>query len=755
MKSKTKKRVLVAATSVFAVSFFAGVMTILAANGKIDLSGVPVVGDAVASISEALGGSNLASPTATNLSVQATPSTAYTSPADIAVSDGYIYVADETGMKVQKVAVSSQRVEETYEAGEKVHGVYLNGDKVYALVGGLDGQVVVLNTSLDEQARIEVGHTPVAMTADGNTGYVANRFSDNVTVVDLSSNRATATIDVSGEEPTALQLAGDKLFVATRIANDSSREDVVSADLCVIDTNTNRESNAIPLINGGSSVRDLCLSPDGDTLYVSHIVARYTYPTSQLDRGWVNTNGISMIDVAGEKPTATVLLDEVEVGASNPWGIRLTDDGSKLVVALSGTHEAMVVDVNAMNAKISAVERGEGVVDTVDDIANYLPFLDGCRTRITLPGNGPRSVEIDGNTAYIGQYFTGDIAAVNLSDNSVETISFADQPEADAVRTGEMFWNDATYGYQQWESCASCHPDGRMDGFNWDELGDGVGTAKNTRSMVYAYRTPPALATGVEETAPANVRASIQDADLTEEFIACIDEYLSSLQPVDSPYLNRDGSLTASAENGKILFENNCASCHPAPLYTDMQLRDVGTTGTVDWENRPIDTPSLVETWRTGPWLHDGSLTTMEDVVRHFAPSLSDSEVTDLANFVLSIGDQGEDYGVVEITGTKADGSGLHSDLEPGATLESFSVRKQQEDAGDAKVIFDICDPSGNSLVNAVETDLENMDFNTSVTIDLDGLQVPGNLAAGSYIKVSIVDASTEEPVATDLIIKY
>ena len=82
-------------------------------------------------------------------------------------------------------------------------------------------------------------------------------------------------------------------------------------------------------------------------------------------------------------------------------------------------------------------------------------------------------------------------------------------------------------------------------------------------------------------------------------------------------------------------------------------------------------------------------------------------------------------------------------------------MRKQQEDAGDAKVIFDICDPSGNSLVDAVEADLEDMAFNTSVTIDLDDLQVPDNLAEGSYIKVSIVDASTEEPVATDLIIKY
>ncbi len=763
MESKKKKRVLVAATSVLAVSFFAGVMTILAANGKIDLSGVPVVGKAVASLTgQADGNSQTAnpdSPTAAYLNAKATASTAYTSPADVQASDdGFLYVADETGMKVQKVALSDQKIKATYEADDQVHGVYLNGDKVYALVGGLDGKVVALDKSLKAQATIEVGHTPVAMTVKGTTGYVANKFSNDVTVLDLSANKALTAVKVEGRQPMALQLAGDKLFVATHLPNDSAKADVVSADVCVIDTASNKVAKNIPMINGAGGVKDLCLSPDGKTIYIAHVLARYTYPTTQLDRGWINTNAVSILDVAKESFTASVLLDEVELGASNPWGIRVSEDGKKLVVVLSGTQEAMVIDLAAMNSKINDVQRGSGLVASVDRLADYLPFLDDCRTRIQLPGNGARAVEIKDGKAYIGQYYTGDIAVLNLADNTVSAISFVQQPEDDAVRTGERLWNDANYCYQKWESCASCHPDGRVDGFNWDNLNDGLGNPKSAKSMLYSHRTPPVMVTGIRASAEVAVRAGmkfIQFNTMDEAGLTAIDEYMKSLQPEPSPYLNRDGSLTDSAKRGKVLFEANCASCHPAPLYTDMKTHDIGTNNDVNWENRAFDTPTMVEVWRTGPWNHDGSVNDLREIIKRDAPSLSDAEVEDLFNYVMSIGDEGEDYGVEQIFGKDANGEDLYSALKPGSTLTSFTVRRQQEDAGKAKVKFDICDKNGKSLVKAVEKELGDVAFNRSVSIDLSNMKVPANLAEGSYIKVTITDAASGEAVASDLIIKY
>ena len=34
------------------------------------------------------------------------------------------------------------------------------------------------------------------------------------------------------------------------------------------------------------------------------------------------------------------------------------------------------------------------------------------------------------------------------------------------MRRGEMLWNDGTMCFQHWQSCASCHPEGRMDALN-------------------------------------------------------------------------------------------------------------------------------------------------------------------------------------------------------------------------------------------------------------------------------------------------
>lgn len=82
-------------------------------------------------------------------------------------------------------------------------------------------------------------------------------------------------------------------------------------------------------------------------------------------------------------------------------------------------------------------------------------------------------------------------------------------------------------------------------------------------------------------------------------------------------------------------------------------------------------------------------------------------------------------------------------------------MRRQQEDAGKAKVKFDICDKNGKSLVKAVEKELGDVAFNRSVSIDLSNMKVPANLAEGSYIKVTITDAASGEAVASDLIIKY
>jgi cytochrome c peroxidase len=147
------------------------------------------------------------------------------------------------------------------------------------------------------------------------------------------------------------------------------------------------------------------------------------------------------------------------------------------------------------------------------------------------------------------------------------------------------------------------------------------------------------------------VRAGIQHIQFAvppeeDKVPESIDEYLKSLQPVPSPHLV-NGKLSESAERGKKLFfseQINCGKCHPAPLYTDQKLHDVGSRGELDRRNT-FDTPTLIECWRTAPYMHDGHYATMRDLLeqgKHGARgsdlgSLTEQELNDLIEFVLSL----------------------------------------------------------------------------------------------------------------------
>jgi cytochrome c peroxidase len=211
-----------------------------------------------------------------------------------------------------------------------------------------------------------------------------------------------------------------------------------------------------------------------------------------------------------------------------------------------------------------------------------------------------------------------------------------------------MLFHDARICYQQWQTCASCHPAGRADALNWDLLNDGAGNRKNTKSLLLSHKTPPAMARGVRASAEVAVRSGMhhilfQDPD--EEAAVAIDCYLKSLRAVPSPYLQQS-ELSQRARNGRRLFESartGCSRCHPAPLFTDLKMHAMGPRD-VDGK-RLYDTPSLIEAWRTRPYRHDGHFLSVREMLiegRHGLTAgqlndLSESEIDDLAEYVMSL----------------------------------------------------------------------------------------------------------------------
>jgi cytochrome c peroxidase len=88
------------------------------------------------------------------------------------------------------------------------------------------------------------------------------------------------------------------------------------------------------------------------------------------------------------------------------------------------------------------------------------------------------------------------------------------------------------------------------------------------------------------------------------------------MKPDPSPYLDENGELTEKAKRGKVLFESSevgCVKCHSGPYLTDQKLHNVGTKSKYD-EPENFDTPTLIEAWRTAPYLHDGSVSSIEEL---------------------------------------------------------------------------------------------------------------------------------------------
>ncbi len=570
-----------------------------------------------------------------------------------------LFVAESSVNAIALIDLQADKVSKRITLPEMPSGLALSPDAatLYVTNGAPSGKVLCVNVATgDVSSTIAVGHTPLSpvLSPDGNTLYVCNRFNNDVSVIDVPSAKELARIPAV-REPSAAALTpnGKTLFVANLLPSGPADGDFIAAAVTAIDTDTKQVRATTLLPNGSSGLRGICISPDGRFVYVAHTLARYQLPTTQLERGWMNTNALSILDAESGALVNAVLLDDVELGAANPWGVACTQDGKYVCVAHAGTHELSIIDRAALHAKLDKVAAGEPVSEvasTSADVPNDLSFLTGLRRRVKLAGIGPRALLIVGSKAYAAEYFSDSISIANVSEDpmsAVRSIALAPESDQTSERRGEMFFNDARMCFQQWQSCASCHPDARVDAFNWDLLNDGIGNPKSTKNMLLAHATPPTMSLGVRDSAEYAVRSGmrfIQFAIRPEEDALKIDAYLKSLKPVPSP-LAPDGQLSASALRGKDLFTRaGCVTCHSGELYTDLKQYNIGTGKGMD-EGKAFDTPALVEVWRTAPYLSDGRAATMNEVLKKYNPedrhgvtkSLSDDEIHDLETYILSL----------------------------------------------------------------------------------------------------------------------
>jgi DNA-binding beta-propeller fold protein YncE/cytochrome c1 len=603
----------------------------------------------------------------------------YRSPMDVAYSpDGAtLAVADHTAACLALVDVAGGKAAREVALNGQPYGVLwsADGSKVYVAERNA-GAVAEVDAAAGKVARrLNVGLRPagMALAPKKNLLLVTNTVTDDVSVVDLAAGKEKGRIAVLREPHFVAVTPDESMAVVTNLLPVGSAADPQTASsVTLVDLDAMKAVASLKLPGGSTACREVAISPDGKWAYTVHTVGRTTLPTTQLERGWVNTNAVTVIDLAGKTIVASLLLDRLSEGAADPWGVVLSKDGKTLWVTLSGVHQVARVDLEGLHLLLEGKDlpppkdptRPRAISDIWNEVkkdpkkrellVNDLAALYGAGLldRTPIEGKGPRGVDLspDGKTLASAVYFSGAVALTDAdTGKTVKMIAIGASPAPDQLRRGEQIFHDAVYCFQHWLSCASCHPNqARADGLNWDLLNDGLGNPKNGKSLIWSHKTPPTMSLGVRASMEVATVAGfryIQFHEPQPDEIEAVQAWLRSIEPEPSPHLEK-GQLSAAAKRGKAIFEGkaNCKGCHPAGLLTDLKTYDVGTRYELDRKDA-FDTPTLIELYRTGPYLHSGEAVTLMQVLTDFnkqdkhgtTSKLSKEELADLVAYLESL----------------------------------------------------------------------------------------------------------------------
>ncbi|MFN4082438.1 MAG: cytochrome-c peroxidase [Bacteroidia bacterium] len=153
------------------------------------------------------------------------------------------------------------------------------------------------------------------------------------------------------------------------------------------------------------------------------------------------------------------------------------------------------------------------------------------------------------------------------------------------------------------------------------------------------------------------------------EFLYALTQYMIMLVSYQSKYddvVNGKQQFTESESRGYQIFKTHCNNCHTEPLFTDYSYKNNGSTlnngevGRMNITQKQTDkgkfkVPSLRNLELTYPYMHNGSIRTLEEVLMHYEKDkteienidnklkngikLSDSEKVDLTAFLKTLTD--------------------------------------------------------------------------------------------------------------------
>jgi YVTN family beta-propeller protein len=585
-----------------------------------------------------------------------------------------------------------------------------DGQLLYVVCERSD-QLLVLGTKdgvvLD---RIRVGHVPraVAISPDGKQAFVTNSWDDTVSVIDATgigskrtpaSARATMRTIATGAEPfgVVVDRTGKTLYVANRISNDVSIIDIASgterkrllaghgasylaisadgrrvycthvyprinaqrtvpqSELTVIDTTREVVVERTPL-DGVAGMFHVALSADGRLGVIAQMRPKNLVPLAHVEHGWVFGHSLTIFgaDAGG---TIEVPLDELEHYYSLQYGVAITPDKSRIFVTASGSDVVTVIDTKRLLT--FSHNHKKSFVNDLSASANYVT------ARIAV-GKNPRGMAMspNGKRLYVANRMDDTLSVIDTASNrAVRTIDMGGSKNISALRHGEQLFTTSRFAFQGQFSCANCHIDSTFDGLTWDLEPDGFGKdIVDNRLIEDLSGTEPFKWNGgnptlAQECGPRTEMYFYRSQSYSPDDLTDLVDYIYSLPYRPNRFRSPDGQLTPAQDRGQAIFNrktnkfgnpipvaNQCSYCHSGPKHTNKKQFDVGTG---KWTDRsPIfDTPQLVNIALTAPYLHDESARSLEEIWTVFNPhdqhgvtnDLTKDELNDLIEYLRTL----------------------------------------------------------------------------------------------------------------------
>ena len=343
----------------------------------------------------------------------------------------------------------------------------------------------------------------IAFASDAKA-YVALSSSNRIAVVDVASRQVTSHLEITAQDPRALAVQGDRLYVVPFESNNQTQlsgchPENIDGELCTFDA----LEHVVNAVDGNAQslslgyVADIVRHPDipdrdlyvfntatDQLLQVVDTVGTLLYGIAVDSGGRVyvaqtearnDANGKAGTQKHGmaELENRAFLNQITKVGCGDgcgdpaffdleplppqnpgkdhalatPFGIAVSDDDSTLVVTAAASHRLFTVDADT----------GEvlGRVDT-DWVPRGVALVN---TEAGAPSQ-----------AWVLNALANSVSLVDLADPANPTVTATvalEDPSDPDLKRGRIAFNDGNASSTGTFACASCHPDGHTDQLLW------------------------------------------------------------------------------------------------------------------------------------------------------------------------------------------------------------------------------------------------------------------------------------------------